>query len=446
MLTFLRKKMKVIMIVVAVVFVGSMFYGVVASRGQGGGQSKVSNEIAKVNGQKLDPFRYREILTRLARQFGEKLRPQDMAFVQNLALGQTVEFMLILDQAKKNVKVSNREIDMAVAGLMKKEGLTSKKELEQVLKNAGLTMRKFRQLVKDEMLVQKMIAKVRGEVKVAPDDLREIQASHILLTTEAEAKEIKQRLKNGESFSSLATQYSRDPGSGKKGGSLGYFPTGAMVEPFENTAFALKIGEISEPVKTKFGYHIIKVTDSRLRKFPKEQDMEKAALAEKQAKVFRKWFSDIKNNAKVVIINPALKAHDLRFKGMIAEAAQEYKKAIAADPSNPYLHVFLGDCYNTVGKSELAVAEYKSAIAVAGGNPELYVILAQYYQNSGNKAEAIKQYRRASLVSGDDKAAHEALLKIFQELKAWDNVAREKREIARIEKKEKFEKELTGTK
>lgn len=433
------------MIVVAVVFVASMFYGVVASRGRGG-QSKISNDIARVNGQKLDPFRYREILTRLARQFGEKLRPQDMAFVQNLALGQTVEFMLILDQAKKNVKVSNREIDMAVAGLMKKEGLSSKKELERVLKNAGLTMRKFRQLVKDEMLVQKMIAKVRGEVKVTPDDLREIQASHILLTTEADAKKIHQRLKNGESFSSLATQYSKDPGSGKKGGALGYFPTGAMVEPFEKKAFSLKIGEISEPVKTRFGYHIIKVTDSRLRKFPKDKDMEKAALAEKQAKVFRKWFADIKNNAKVEIINPALRAHDLRFKGMIAEAAQEYKKAIATDPSNPYLHVFLGDCYNTVGKSELAVAEYKSAIAVAGGNPELYVILAQYYQNAGDNEEAIKQYRRASLVSGDDKAAHEALLKIFQELKAWENVAREKREIARIEKKEKFEKELTGAK
>ena len=93
------------------------------------------------------------------------------------------------------------------------------------------------------------------------------------------------KILKGENFAALARAHSQDAGSAVKGGELGYFPTGMMVEPFEKAAFSLKVGEISEIVKSPFGFHIIKVTDSRLRKFAgKEADIEKAALAEKQEK------------------------------------------------------------------------------------------------------------------------------------------------------------------
>jgi tetratricopeptide (TPR) repeat protein len=295
------------------------------------------------------------------------------------------------------------------------------------------------------MMVQKMIAKVREGAKVTPDDLREVRARHILVTTEAEAKELLERVKKGEDFSLLAKKYSQDPGSAVKGGDLGYFATGMMVGPFEKAAFGMKVGEVSGLVKTAFGYHIIKVTDSRLKKFEgKEKDIEKAALAEKQEKAFRKWFSELKSKAKIEIISPELKGHDLRFKGRIWEAIQEYKKAISQNPVNPYLHIFLGDAYSTVGKGDLAISEYEKAISVEGGNLELYIILARAYEKAGKRDLALKQYKRASLVAGDNKAMHERMLKIFKELKAWDQVRREKAEIARIEKKEKFEKELRG--
>jgi peptidyl-prolyl cis-trans isomerase C len=86
-----------------------------------------------------------------------------------------------------------------------------------------------------------------------------IKCSHILVKKESEAIAILVRLKNGESFVNLARDLSLDRGSAKRGGDLGLFGRGMMVKPFEEAAFKLKKGEMTqEPVKTEFGYHIIK--------------------------------------------------------------------------------------------------------------------------------------------------------------------------------------------
>ncbi len=85
-----------------------------------------------------------------------------------------------------------------------------------------------------------------------------IKCSHILVAKQSESLAIVERLKNGEKFGKLAKELSIDSGSGKKDGNLGYFTKGMMVKPFEEVAFKLQIGEISEPTKTEFGYHIIK--------------------------------------------------------------------------------------------------------------------------------------------------------------------------------------------
>ena len=90
----------------------------------------------------------------------------------------------------------------------------------------------------------------------------EIHAHHILVKTEDEAKDIAKKLKDGGSFTDLAKQYSQDPG-GQSGGDLGYFGRGDMVKPFEDAAFALETGKISDPVQSQFGWHIIQVDDKR---------------------------------------------------------------------------------------------------------------------------------------------------------------------------------------
>jgi foldase protein PrsA len=88
-----------------------------------------------------------------------------------------------------------------------------------------------------------------------------IKCSHILVQKQSEALAIVERLKRGESFANLARELSIDKGSGKKGGELGYFGRGMMVKPFEEAAFKLEKGQLSEPVKTEFGYHLIKRLD-----------------------------------------------------------------------------------------------------------------------------------------------------------------------------------------
>ena len=85
-----------------------------------------------------------------------------------------------------------------------------------------------------------------------------IKCSHILVAKQSEAITILERIKGGEKFGKLAKELSTDTGSAKKDGSLGYFTKGMMVKPFEEAAFKLQVGEISEPVKSEFGYHIIK--------------------------------------------------------------------------------------------------------------------------------------------------------------------------------------------
>ena len=85
-----------------------------------------------------------------------------------------------------------------------------------------------------------------------------IKCSHILVEKHSEAISLLERIQKGEKFGKLAKEFSLDSGSAKRDGSLGYFGRGKMVKEFEKSAFNLQTGQISEPVKTQYGYHIIK--------------------------------------------------------------------------------------------------------------------------------------------------------------------------------------------
>ena len=89
-----------------------------------------------------------------------------------------------------------------------------------------------------------------------------VRASHILVETEEEANELYEKIQNGGDFEQLAQEKSLCP-SGKNGGDLNYFGKGMMVKPFEDAAFSLETGEVSKPVQTQFGWHIIKLTGKK---------------------------------------------------------------------------------------------------------------------------------------------------------------------------------------
>jgi parvulin-like peptidyl-prolyl isomerase len=138
----------------------------------------------------------------------------------------------------------------------------------------------------------------------------QIKASHILVKTEDEAKKVLERLKKGEKFADIAKAVSIDAGSAKNGGDLGYFSKGQMVPEFEKAAASLNVDDISVPVKTQFGYHIIKVTDKKKGapiEFEKIKDMIVQKLSgEKQKGAFEQYVGDLKKNYKVEINKDAL--------------------------------------------------------------------------------------------------------------------------------------------
>lgn len=110
------------------------------------------------------------------------------------------------------------------------------------------------------------LKKVYDEVAGQQKAETEIRARHILVASEEDAKAALRRLKAGEDFAKLADQVSKDPGS--KGGDLGWFTAGAMVPEFSDAAFKLEKGQLSEPVKSQFGWHVIKLEDKRAKAFP----------------------------------------------------------------------------------------------------------------------------------------------------------------------------------
>ena len=131
---------------------------------------------------------------------------------------------------------------------------------------------------------------------------KEYNASHILVETETEAEELLLKLKNGADFSELAKTYSTGP-SGAQGGNLGWFGQGAMVPTFENAVIKLKIDEVSVPVQTQFGWHLIKLNDVRKTPVPTIAEVRKELITEIKKKKIDFEMSKIIDSADVIYSN-----------------------------------------------------------------------------------------------------------------------------------------------
>ena len=137
--------------------------------------------------------------------------------------------------------------------------------------------------------------------KIEPAE--EVRARHILVEKEEEAKAVHKRVAGGEDFAKVAAELSKDPGSGQSGGDLGFFTKERMVPEFAAAAFALKPGGISEPVKSQFGWHVIKLEERRTRPLPKFEDVKDRlaqSLGEKaQVEYLRKLRAEAKIDNKL---------------------------------------------------------------------------------------------------------------------------------------------------
>lgn len=202
-------------------------------------------------------------------------------------------------------------IDMRVmADAAEKDGVTETPSFKQRM--AFLTLQAERNAyVQDKIAGSVTDAEVKArydqEVSKFGDNV-EVRARHILVETEEEAKAIIAELENGGDFAKLAEEKSKDPGSAAQGGDLGYFSRGQMVPPFEEAAFALEVGSITDtPVKSDFGFHVIQLEDKR-KQAPPAYDQVQARLRDLLIREkFASVLAGLKADSKIEVLDPTLK-------------------------------------------------------------------------------------------------------------------------------------------
>lgn len=273
------------------------------------------NTVAKVNGDTISTEEYTKdyniIKQRYQAQYGPDFLTQkgpegktmEQVLKQNV-LDKLVIEKIIMQKAKEDkILATDQEVDKEIAGY--KEMVGGESEFNKFLEANGMKIDDFKAGIKKEITVDKYKEKYLKNLKLEDKDLKAyyeknkdryetIKASHILVEKEDEAKAISEELKNGADFGELSKK-SIEPGAAERKGDLGYFGKGQMVPEFEKAAFELKVDEISEPVKTEHGYHVIKVTDKK-ESFEQVKDEVKQDLENEK---FEEQLKTLQDEAKV---------------------------------------------------------------------------------------------------------------------------------------------------
>lgn len=241
--------------------------------------------VAKVNGQAIYEADIRNRIT------------------QYLEVNEGLEDSLNYDKIEPGIKeeiIKNIILGDLIIKQAKQAKINDTLEYKQAVK---LAENQFMQKLYLEKLVKEALtdAKIQARYNQIAEEYKhkeEYKVSHILVATEKEAQDIKQKLNKGEKFTNLAKEYSKDNNK-EDGGNIGYFSKGQMVEPFEQEVFKMKIGEISNPVKTDFGYHIIMLEDKRQAQMPTFAELKPKIVEEITGQFVQKYITDLKNQNKV---------------------------------------------------------------------------------------------------------------------------------------------------
>ena len=134
-----------------------------------------------------------------------------------------------------------------------------------------------------------------------------MRARHILVESKDKAREIFEKMPHGSDFAQLAKEYSKDPGSKDQGGELGFFTRGQMVPQFEEAAFKLKKGEVSEPFESQFGWHVVRVDDRRQRAAPSFEAVKDRVVAAMIHQKAQQIATDLRGKAQIEYIDPEIK-------------------------------------------------------------------------------------------------------------------------------------------
>jgi len=296
-----------------------------------GGTQPSEDKVAVVNGSVITQADFDREMSRVQRRLfsmGKPLSDSQLSEVKKEALENLIDRELLYQESqKKGIKVDQAAINEQLSTLRKQfpseaefKGALSKMNLSEVHIKSQFKQGMAIQQFVDKQFVQKVTVsdkEIKDYYDSHPDSFKQpeqVRASHILIKVDPQAdksqkaearkklKKIKLKLQKGEDFAALAKEFSQGPSS-TKGGDLGSFSRGQMVKPFEEVAFALKPGEVSDIVETRFGYHLIKVIDKKPETTIPYQDikdrLEQYLKQEKVQKEVSLYVEKVKEKAKV---------------------------------------------------------------------------------------------------------------------------------------------------
>lgn len=251
--------------------------------------AELPDVVARVNGDAISKGDLESAVGELEARTGRALPADQRDRIFRGVLDQLVAYRLLLQESDaRKVAVADADVDKRLAEI--RGQFPSEQVFAQALQQRKLTLDGLRTNVRGGMQIDKLLeSEVSAKTAVTPQQIDDfyaknpsqfqqterVRASHILVRVpagadaaakeqaRARAAEILKDVKAGKEFAALAKEHSQDPGSAPSGGDLGYFQRGQMVGPFEQAAFSLAAGQISELIETQFGYHIIRVIDKQ---------------------------------------------------------------------------------------------------------------------------------------------------------------------------------------
>ena len=249
--------------------------------------AELPDVLARVNGQDVKKSDF-DLLVRNIELSRGPIPTERRDEVLRAALNQLVEYTLLQQEARtRKVTVSDAEVNERIKEMQGQ--FPTEEAFKKALSARDMSIDRLRDDAREDMVITRMVedevataqpptdAECKDYYDKNPDKFKlgeAVRASHILILADEKADEatkkkaraqieaVNKRVKAGEDFAQLAKEHSQD-GSAAQGGDLNFFGRGRMVPPFEQAAFALKPGEVSDIVTTQFGYHIIKVTERR---------------------------------------------------------------------------------------------------------------------------------------------------------------------------------------
>jgi parvulin-like peptidyl-prolyl isomerase len=458
----------VIVVLVVAMMVGVFYIGFPNKSNENGVYAGPS---IKVNGQKVSDSDFNGYIaqaTQQANQFAQYGMAYSEAQIRDTAINmavQNIAFDQEMQKVKSKINVSGSEVDDLI-----KKYLPTEEELQTFLEQKQIASKaELKKVVMKDLERQKFIQYKAKQLKVSVSRsdimgmLEQITVSHILIglkdsnnkpRTDAQAlqlaNQVYQKVTSGGDFAGLAKQYSDDPGSKDKGGTYGPMGVdqfkGSMAKEFVDGSLALKVGQISTPIKTQYGYHIIKLdsralpTGSEYKEKYKQISDSLLVRKAQESPLYTDWVQKINRKAlnKLEILDPGLRAFRLQTEQKWQESAEAYGKALKKNYYKNRVDTYIdaSNVYVQLKQPKEAIAILKKAPAASTDTVDFQAVLANAYKADNNIAKGKAILVKYGQAHADDAKIHSKLKDIYTAWNLTDLAAKETLILADIQKQE----------